>query len=101
MSIRHLILTVAGVAALSVAACTPAEDTKTEEAMAPAAEGAMAPADGAMAPAAEGATAPADGAMAPADGAMAAEGAMAPAAEGAMAADDKMAPAADKMAPGQ
>jgi hypothetical protein len=85
MSIRHLILTVAGVAALSVAACTPAEDTKTEETMAPAAEGAMAPADGAMAPA---------------DGAMAAEGAMAPA-DGAMAADDKMAPAADKMAPGQ
>ena len=91
MSIRHLFVAVAGIAALSVAACSPAEETKTEDAMAPA--------DGAMAPAADGAMA-ADGAVA-AEGAAAADGAMALAADGAMAADDKMAPAADKMAPGQ
>jgi len=36
-----------------------------------------------------------------AEGAMAADAAMAPAVDGAMAASDKMAPAAEKMAPGQ
>ncbi len=76
--IRKLLVAAFSLTALSVAACSPPAEEKTEtvaaDAMAPAADAAMAPA--------------ADAAMAPA-----ADGAMAPAADGAMA------PAADKMAP--
>jgi len=54
--IRKLLVATFGVAALSVATCTPAAEEKTDTvaAMAPAADGAMAPAaDGAMAPASD------------------------------------------------
>jgi hypothetical protein len=92
MTARHLMLAAAGLAALSIAACKPAPETKADAPTAPAAESAMAPAsDSAMAPAA-GAMAPSDSAMAPSSGAMAPAPVPAPA--------DKMAPAADSaMAP--
>lgn len=66
MTRRPLMILAAAGAALSIAACQPAAETKTE---APASDSAMAPASSsAMAPASDGAMAPA----APASGAMAA-----------------------------
>jgi len=54
--IRKLLVATFGVAALSVATCTPAAEEKTDTvaAMAPAADGAMAPASDKMAPAQQG-----------------------------------------------
>lgn len=50
MTLRHLFVGAAGLAALTVAACQPAADeTATDDAMAPAAEDSMAPAADPMA----------------------------------------------------